>query len=331
MRWCRSPSPSFLEHMVLLVCRTRICVCKNWATKCSQSLCICWCLGVFEVVRDSLICYRKYNPLPHKERKYPLCLTSFKSLISSCSCYIIWVHAATETIESTLSKISSVGKTWEDVDEVFKLETYQIVLPITCKLQCTDKQKSFYQYFCGVGTKQTNFAICDCLIMWLEARPVADSKTILIMSPSERFKSLLKGFTGLEMHLIFCLLLDTMNYTHFASHIFSNTKVLGCLVSTWREEKIHAQLPSVHFIAAPCPKPCVFSWLYICIYVHSGSNFLHLQARLLLLNYLHIHSSLAAQGIRRGAGGSRRQRFCLGHRTDQRWDHKVLFWSRFSI
>lgn len=100
----RCPSTCFLEHMVLLVCRTHVCVCKNWATKCSQSLCICCCLWVLAVVRDGVIGYRKYNPLSHIERKNPLCLTTFKSFISSCSCYIIWVHAATETIESTLSK-----------------------------------------------------------------------------------------------------------------------------------------------------------------------------------------------------------------------------------
>lgn len=248
--------------MVLLVCRTCICVRKNCAAECSQSFCICWCLWVLAVVRDGVTGYRKYNPLSHKERKSPLCLTSFKSFISCCSCYIIWVHAATEIIENTPSKISSVGKTWEDVDVVFKLQAWPIVLPITCKLQCTNwqKKKSFYQYLCGVGTKQTNFAICDCLIMRLEARPVADSKTSLIMSHSERFKSLLKGFTALKMHLIFCLLLDTMNYTHSALHIFSNSKVLDCLGDTWAEENI--QLPPVHFTAAPCPKPHVFSWLY---------------------------------------------------------------------
>lgn len=126
---------------------------------------------------------------------------------------------------------------------------------------------------CGVGTKQTNFAICDCLIMWLEARPIADSKTILIMSHSERFKSLLKGFTALEMQLIFfLLLLDTMNDTHSTLQIFSNGKVLDSLVDTWGEEKIHAQLPRVHFTAAPCPKPCVFSWLYF-LYVEGIISF----------------------------------------------------------
>lgn len=126
--------------MVLLVCRTHVCVCKNWATKCSQSLCICCCLRVLAVVRDGVIGYRKYNPLSHTEGKNPLCLTSFKSFISSCSCYIIWVHGATETKESTLSKVSSVGKTWGDVDVVFKLQICQIVLLITCKLQCTNWQ-----------------------------------------------------------------------------------------------------------------------------------------------------------------------------------------------
>lgn len=112
------------------------------------------------------------------------------------------MHAATETIESTLSKVSSVGKTWEDDNVVFKLQICQIVLPIAYKWQCTNwlTKKSFYQYLCGVGTKQTNFAICDCLIMWLEARPVPDSKTILILSHSGKFKSLLKGFTALKMH-----------------------------------------------------------------------------------------------------------------------------------
>lgn len=28
------------------------------------------------------------------------------------------------------------------------------------------------------------------------------------------------------------------------------------------EENIHAQFPRVNFVAAPCPKPCVFSWLH---------------------------------------------------------------------
>lgn len=65
--------------------------------------------------------------------------------------------------------------------------------------------------------------------------------------------------------------------------------------------------------------------------VCSGSNFFHLLVRLLLLNYLHIHSSLAAQGIQRGTGGSRRWWFCFSHHTDQRWDQKVPSWSRSSV
>lgn len=158
MRWCRSPSTCFLEHMVLLVCRTCICVRKNWATECSQSFCICWCLWVLAVVRDGVTGYRKYNPLSHKERKSPLCLTSFKSFISHCSCYIIWVHAATEITENTPSKISSVGKMWEDVDVVFKLQTWWIVLPITCKLQCTNWQK-----------KKAFISIC---VVWEPSKPI---------------------------------------------------------------------------------------------------------------------------------------------------------------
>lgn len=139
MRWCRSPSTCFVEHMVLLVCRTRVCVCKNWATKCSQSLCICCCLWVLAVVRDGIIGCRKYNSLSHTERKHFLCLTHLKSFISSCSCYVIWVHAATETIESTLTKVPSVGKTWGDVDMVFKLQICQNALPITSNLLTNKK------------------------------------------------------------------------------------------------------------------------------------------------------------------------------------------------
>lgn len=135
-----APSTRFLEHMVLLVCRTSVCVCKNWATKCSQSLCICCCLWALAVVKDGIIGCRKYKPLSHTERKNPLFLTRLKSFISSCSCYITSVHAATGTIKSTLSKVSSVAKTLGDVDMVFKLQICQIVLFITCKLQCTDKK-----------------------------------------------------------------------------------------------------------------------------------------------------------------------------------------------
>lgn len=62
-----------------------------------------------------------------------------------------------------------------------------------------------------VGTKQSNFAVCDCLIMCLEARPAADSKAGLIMSCSERFISL-KMFYSTKSALNICLLLDTINY-----------------------------------------------------------------------------------------------------------------------
>lgn len=108
-------------------------------------------------------------------------------------------------------------------------------------------------------TKQTNFAICDCLIVCLEARPVADSKTSLIMPHSERFKSLLKGFTALERHLIFCMLLDTINYTDSALHIFLSSKLLDSLQDTWGPGRIHLQLPPVHFRASPCPTTRVLS------------------------------------------------------------------------
>lgn len=143
-----------------------------------------------------------------------------------------------------------------------KLWICQIVLPITCKLQCTNWQtKKFYQYLCGVGTKQTNFAICDCLITWLEARPVADSKTILIMSHSERFKSLLKGFTALEMHLIFFLLLDTMNDTHSA---FKSSQMAKFWTVRWILGKRKRSMPSCpECISQQLPVPKrVFSWLY---------------------------------------------------------------------
>lgn len=39
-----------------------------------------------------------------------------------------------------------------------------------------------------------------------------------------------------------------------------------------------------------------------CIFCMKWSNFFHLLARLLLLNYLHIHSSLADWGMQRGTG-----------------------------
>lgn len=178
-----------------------------------------------------------------------------------------------------------------------------------------------------MGTKQTNFAICDCLITRLEARPVADSKTSLIMSHSERFKSLLKGFTALKMHLIFCLLLDTMNYTHSALHIFSNSKVLDCLGGYLGRGKYPAAPRAFHSSSlsqTTCLLMTVFS-------IGSGSNFFHLLARLLLLSYLHVHSSLTAQGIWMGTGGSRRQWLGLGHHTDQRWDQTAPSWSRSSI
>lgn len=61
--------------------------------------------------------------------------------------------------------------------------------------------------------------------------------------------------------------------------------------------------------------------------VCSGSHFFHRPGRLLLLSYSHTHSSLAAQGVWRETGGSRRQWLCFGHRTDQRWDQKVPSWS----
>lgn len=53
-----------------------------------------------------------------------------------------------------------------------------------------------------------------------------------------------------------------MNDMHSVLYMFSNSKVLDNLVDTWREEKIHAWLPRVHYRAAPCPKPCIFPQLY---------------------------------------------------------------------
>lgn len=105
----------------------------------------------------------------------------------------------------------------------------------------------------------------------LEARRAADSKTSLIMSHSERFKSLLKGFTALKMHLIFCMLLDTINYTHFALHIVSNNKVMDSLEDTWGAGRNRPQLPSVHFRASPCPTTCPLT-----IPISSGATGSHL-------------------------------------------------------
>lgn len=98
------------------------------------------------------------------------------------------------------------------MDEVFKLRSCIIVahsLSITTE-QLTN-EKAFNCLHSG-GTKQTNFAICDCLIMCSKARSAADSNTGFIMSHGERFKSLLKGFIASKVHVIFCLLLDTIHY-----------------------------------------------------------------------------------------------------------------------
>jgi len=54
------------------------------------------------------------------------------------------VRAATETIENMPSKIFSIGKSWEDMDTDFKLQTHVIVLPIACQLQCSNWQRESF-------------------------------------------------------------------------------------------------------------------------------------------------------------------------------------------
>ena len=123
-----------------------------------------------------------------------------------------------------------------------------------------------------MGTKQTNFAICDCLIMCLEARPVADSKTSLIMSHSERFKSLLEGFTALKMHLIFCVLLDTIKLHTFCFAYLLNQQTFGLFGGYLGRGKDPSPVAPSAFHSSSLSKSTTVSS------VAGGSRFFHLLA-----------------------------------------------------
>lgn len=162
-----------------------------------------------------------------------------------------------------------------------------------------------------MGTEQTNFAICDCLITCLEARPVADSKTSLIMFHGGRFKSLLKGFTALKMHLIFRLLLDRINYTQSAFCIFFNERTFG---------QFGGYLVRGKDLSPVAPSPLHSSFTCPLAAVSSGNNFFLLLASGCCRWTIGTPIALWLHGEFRA--GSRKQELCLGHGFDHRRDQK---------